>query len=206
MSKPRRYKLFPKQKQGWCLLEDPALRRILFDGGARSGKTDVALVWLIKEAMSRPGARILAARRRLDGQLLRQPFNLGALHRVGKGVRQRQRQHRADAIGADKVGPRRARLLRGGIKQRFAHLRKPRPAVFGTGSGAFGIGGGIGGAMGQSGRPGKIKRLGQRLPIAIVVGKVGGGRLTRMTDAEREDQTVQRDAAARLDGGKELGH
>ena len=60
--KPRRYKLFPKQKRGWALLEDPALRRILFDGGARSGKTDVILVWLIKEALSRPGARVLVAR------------------------------------------------------------------------------------------------------------------------------------------------
>ena len=64
--KPRRYKLFPKQKRGWALLEDPALRRILFDGGARSGKTDVILVWLIKEALSRPGARVLVARWRLD--------------------------------------------------------------------------------------------------------------------------------------------
>lgn len=64
--KLRRYKLFPKQKRGWALLEDPALRRILFDGGARSGKTDVILVWLIKEALSRPGARVLVARWRLD--------------------------------------------------------------------------------------------------------------------------------------------
>ena len=64
--KQRRYKLFPKQKQGWALLENPALRRIVFDGGARSGKTDLILVWLIKEATSRPGARILIARRCLD--------------------------------------------------------------------------------------------------------------------------------------------
>ncbi|OQB30277.1 MAG: Terminase-like family protein [Candidatus Hydrogenedentes bacterium ADurb.Bin170] len=64
--KSKRYKLFPKQKDAWKLLEDPAFRRYLFDGGARSGKTDVILVWLIKEAMTRPGARILIARWRLD--------------------------------------------------------------------------------------------------------------------------------------------
>ena len=66
MRNPRRYKLFAKQKQGWALLENPALRRYLFDGGARSGKTDLTLVWLIKEALTRPGARILCARWRLD--------------------------------------------------------------------------------------------------------------------------------------------
>lgn len=64
--KARRYKLFAKQKLAWKLLEDPRFRRYLFDGGARSGKTDVFVVWLIKEAMSRPGARILLARYRLD--------------------------------------------------------------------------------------------------------------------------------------------
>ena len=64
--KARRYKLFPKQVTGWRLLENSALRRILFDGGARSGKTDLTLVWLIKEALARPGARILVARWRLD--------------------------------------------------------------------------------------------------------------------------------------------
>jgi PBSX family phage terminase large subunit len=64
--KARRYKLFAKQRQGWGLLEDPALRRYLFDGGARSGKTDLILVWLIKEALTRPGARVLVARWRLD--------------------------------------------------------------------------------------------------------------------------------------------
>ena len=66
MSKVIRYKLFEKQKTAWRLLENPQYRRILFDGGARSGKTDLILVWLIKEAMLRPGARILLARYRLD--------------------------------------------------------------------------------------------------------------------------------------------
>ena len=64
--KPRRYKLFEKQKAAWKILEDPAKRRILFDGGARSGKTDVYLVWLIKEALTIPGARILIARFRAN--------------------------------------------------------------------------------------------------------------------------------------------
>ena len=66
MSKVIRYKLFEKQKTAWRLLENPQYRRFLFDGGARSGKTDLILVWLIKEAMLRPGARILLARYRLD--------------------------------------------------------------------------------------------------------------------------------------------
>lgn len=44
-------------------LENPTIRRILFDGGARSGKTDVILAWLCIEAERHDGARILCARR-----------------------------------------------------------------------------------------------------------------------------------------------
>ena len=66
MTNERRYVRSPKQRQAWALLEDPAYRRLLFDGGARSGKTDIALLWLAKEAASRPGARILLARKHLD--------------------------------------------------------------------------------------------------------------------------------------------
>ncbi|MBR0459652.1 MAG: phage terminase large subunit [Victivallales bacterium] len=47
-------------------MEDPRYRRYLFDGGARSGKTDLSLVWLASQAQRFPGARILVARRALD--------------------------------------------------------------------------------------------------------------------------------------------
>ena len=60
------YTLSPKQRQAWALLEEPRYRRYLFDGGARSGKTDLTLVWLVSQASKYPGARILVARWRLD--------------------------------------------------------------------------------------------------------------------------------------------
>lgn len=60
------YQLTPKQRTAWGLLEDARYRRYLFDGGARSGKTDLTLVWLVAQAQRFPGARILAARWRLD--------------------------------------------------------------------------------------------------------------------------------------------
>ena len=62
----REYILTPKQKTAWGLLEDPRYRRYLFDGGARSGKTDLTLAWLVAQATAFPGARILVARLHLD--------------------------------------------------------------------------------------------------------------------------------------------
>ena len=59
--------LSPKQAWAWHhFLENPAITRILFDGGARSTKTILILCWLIKEANDVPGARILIARKYLE--------------------------------------------------------------------------------------------------------------------------------------------
>ena len=56
--------LTPKQNVAWQdHLERPEIRRHLFYGGARSGKTDVILAWLCVQAATYPGARILMARR-----------------------------------------------------------------------------------------------------------------------------------------------
>ena len=56
--------LTPKQAIAWQEhLDRPELRRHLFYGGARSGKTDVILAWLCVQAAKYPGARILMARR-----------------------------------------------------------------------------------------------------------------------------------------------
>lgn len=63
---PKEYTLTPKQRVAWALLEDPRYRRYLFDGGARSGKTDLTLAWLVAQASRFPGARILVARLHLD--------------------------------------------------------------------------------------------------------------------------------------------
>ena len=53
-----------KQETAWLEhLDRPDLRRHLFYGGARSGKTDVILTWLCVQAVKYPGARILMARR-----------------------------------------------------------------------------------------------------------------------------------------------
>lgn len=65
-AKSKIYQLTPKQREAWALLENPQYRRYLFDGGARSGKTDLTLVWLVTQAARFPGARILCARYRLD--------------------------------------------------------------------------------------------------------------------------------------------
>lgn len=62
----RIYTRSPKQRAAWNLLEDATKNRYLFHGGARSGKTDIALLWLVKEAATHPGCRILLARRNLD--------------------------------------------------------------------------------------------------------------------------------------------
>lgn len=57
------FKLTKKQNKAWfSYLENPQFRRILFDGGARSGKTDVILAWLYTQASFFPKSRILAAR------------------------------------------------------------------------------------------------------------------------------------------------
>lgn len=66
MNAEKRYVRAPKQRIAWGILDDPAKRRVFFDGGARSGKTDITLLWLAKEAAQRPGARILLARKHLD--------------------------------------------------------------------------------------------------------------------------------------------
>lgn len=63
----QRLELSAKQARAWhSLLESPKLTRILMDGGARSTKTTAILAWLIKEASTVPGARILAARKYLN--------------------------------------------------------------------------------------------------------------------------------------------
>ena len=64
--KTKVYTRTARQKQGWDILENPQYTRILFHGGARSGKTDTALLWLVKEAAQYPGCRILIARRFLS--------------------------------------------------------------------------------------------------------------------------------------------
>lgn len=52
--------LTPKQTVAWNdHLDRSELRRHLFYGGARSGKTDVILAWLCVQASKYPGARIL---------------------------------------------------------------------------------------------------------------------------------------------------
>lgn len=57
----------PKQRKAWDeILENPAITRYLFHGGARSGKTDIVLLWHVKEAAMYPGCRILLARKHLD--------------------------------------------------------------------------------------------------------------------------------------------
>jgi predicted phage terminase large subunit-like protein len=62
-----RLKLSQKQTQAWLnLLNNPEKRRLLFDGGARSGKTDVILAWLFNQAATYSGARILLARKYLS--------------------------------------------------------------------------------------------------------------------------------------------
>lgn len=59
--------LSPKQAWAWHkVLESPAYTRILFDGGARSTKTMGILAWLVNEAATVPGARILCGRKYLD--------------------------------------------------------------------------------------------------------------------------------------------
>ena len=52
-----------KQKKAWALLTDPAVTRILFDGGSRSGKTALITEYLVRRALRYPGSRQLAARR-----------------------------------------------------------------------------------------------------------------------------------------------
>ncbi len=66
MSPSKIYELTQKQREAWRLLEDEKYRRYIFDGGARSGKTDGTIAWLIYQASRFPGARILVARWRLD--------------------------------------------------------------------------------------------------------------------------------------------
>ena len=66
MIREREYNLTPKQREAFLLLENPKYRRYLFDGGARSGKTDGTVAWLYTQAMRFPGARILMARLHLD--------------------------------------------------------------------------------------------------------------------------------------------
>ena len=53
-----------KQSEAWFNdLENPRYRRILYDGGARSGKTVLILTWLVKECEKHPGCRVLVARK-----------------------------------------------------------------------------------------------------------------------------------------------
>lgn len=59
--------LTAKQSRAWHdILEAPNVRRILFDGGARSTKTTLVCAWLAVEAGRYPGAPILIARKHRD--------------------------------------------------------------------------------------------------------------------------------------------
>jgi len=56
--------LTDKQSAAWHdILENPEVRRILFDGGARSTKTTLICAWLAVEASRYPGSLILLARK-----------------------------------------------------------------------------------------------------------------------------------------------
>lgn len=56
--------LTEKQSQAWhSILENPDVRRILFDGGARSTKTALICAWLAVEAARHAGVPILLARK-----------------------------------------------------------------------------------------------------------------------------------------------
>ena len=52
----------PKQTAGWELLTDAAKTRILFDGGARSGKTCLVIEYMVMRALRFAGSRQLIAR------------------------------------------------------------------------------------------------------------------------------------------------
>lgn len=52
-----------KQVRGWDLLTDAGKTRILFDGGSRSGKTILAMEYLVMRALRFPGSRQLIARK-----------------------------------------------------------------------------------------------------------------------------------------------
>lgn len=59
--------LTPKQSAAWHdILECPDVRRVLFDGGARSTKTVLLCAWLAVEAARYPGTPILLARKHRD--------------------------------------------------------------------------------------------------------------------------------------------
>lgn len=59
--------LTSKQARAWFdLLENPSLRRLLFDGGARSTKTVLICLWLTVQAATYPGSLILMARKHRD--------------------------------------------------------------------------------------------------------------------------------------------
>lgn len=78
--------LSPKQGDLWhSYLENPAYTRILCDGGARSTKTIGLLAWLINEAATIPGARILIARKYQE-HAVTTVFNL-SLKELLSGVR-----------------------------------------------------------------------------------------------------------------------
>ena len=59
-----KFVLSAKQSTAWWdILQNPAYRRILMDGGARSTKTMLICLWLCQQALTTPDARILIARK-----------------------------------------------------------------------------------------------------------------------------------------------
>lgn len=61
--KRRKYELSDKQNLAWFdYLNNDSVLNILFDGGTRSGKTDITLIWFIAEAQKYDDARLLCAR------------------------------------------------------------------------------------------------------------------------------------------------
>ena len=63
------YAMSKKQTLGWFKLKNGSYSTLLFDGGARSGKTDLALLWLLAEIEEHPceeGLRALVVRKYLD--------------------------------------------------------------------------------------------------------------------------------------------
>ena len=65
MKRPARFDVSrnPKQVEALWTLSDPAYKKILLDGGARSGKTDVLAHWLFSRCERYPGSRHIILRK-----------------------------------------------------------------------------------------------------------------------------------------------
>ncbi len=52
-----------KQREGLRALRDPAFQYFLFDGGIRSGKTELLFLWLVARAIVYPGSKQIVIRK-----------------------------------------------------------------------------------------------------------------------------------------------